>query len=79
MANILEMYLCKYFKVGRGAKKEVKSATATTAEMTGKLSLRINNQGVATLHSIKVLQPKQVKFFYLLRQALLPIMVQSAI
>ncbi|KAI8436032.1 hypothetical protein MSG28_004159 [Choristoneura fumiferana] len=47
--------------VGRGAKKELKSATATTAEMTGKITLRVNNQGVATLHSIKVLQPKQVR------------------
>ncbi|KPJ15656.1 hypothetical protein RR48_03787 [Papilio machaon] len=46
-------------EIGRGAKKEIKSATATTAEMTGKITLRVNNQGVATLHSIKVLQPKQ--------------------
>ncbi|XP_013142951.1 PREDICTED: nonsense-mediated mRNA decay protein 2-like, partial [Papilio polytes] len=48
-------------EIGRGAKKEIKSATATTAEMTGKITLRVNNQGVATLHSIKVLQPKQVR------------------
>ncbi|CAH2106330.1 unnamed protein product [Euphydryas editha] len=48
-------------EVGRGAKKELKSATATTAEMMGKLTLRVNNQGVASLHSIKVLQPKQVR------------------
>ncbi|GBP82784.1 hypothetical protein EVAR_57343_1 [Eumeta japonica] len=48
-------------EVKNGAKKELKSATATTAEMTGKLNLRINEQGVATLHSIKVLQPKQVR------------------
>ncbi|XP_014294238.1 germ cell nuclear acidic protein [Halyomorpha halys] len=46
---------------GRGAKKELRSATATTAEMTGKLNLRVLNGGVATLHSIKVLQPKQVR------------------
>ncbi|XP_045772059.1 acidic repeat-containing protein-like [Maniola jurtina] len=44
-----------------GRKKEIKSATATTAEMMGKLTLRVNNEGVATLHSIKVLQPKQVR------------------
>ncbi|KAL4704942.1 hypothetical protein ACJJTC_013399 [Scirpophaga incertulas] len=48
-------------EVGRGAKKELKSATATTAEMTGKITLMVNTQGVATLHSIKVLQPKQVR------------------
>ncbi|KAG6445364.1 hypothetical protein O3G_MSEX003845 [Manduca sexta] len=48
-------------EVGRGAKKELKSATATTTEMVGKMSLRVNNEGVATLHSIKVLQPKQVR------------------
>ncbi|KAG7302970.1 hypothetical protein JYU34_012966 [Plutella xylostella] len=48
-------------EVGRDGKKEVKSATATTAEMMGKLTLRVNDQGIATLHSIKVLQPKQVR------------------
>ncbi|CAK1596278.1 unnamed protein product [Parnassius mnemosyne] len=48
-------------EVGRGGKKEIKSATATTAEMSGKITLRVNNQGVATLHAIKVLQPKQVR------------------
>lgn len=48
-------------EVGRGAKKDIRSATATTAEMLGKLTLRVNNQGVATLHTIKVLQPKQVR------------------
>lgn len=46
---------------GRGAKKEIKSATATTAEMHGKLNLRIVHGGAATLHSIRVLQPKQVR------------------
>lgn len=46
---------------GRGAKKEIRSATATTEEMHGKLNLRIVNGGAATLHSIKVLQPKQVR------------------
>ncbi|RZC41341.1 SAGA-associated factor 73-like, partial [Asbolus verrucosus] len=46
---------------GKGAKREVKSATATTAEMYGRLNLRIIHGGAATLHSIKVLQPKQVR------------------
>lgn len=44
---------------GRGAKRELKSATATTTEMIGRINLRIVN-GAATLHSIKVQQPKQV-------------------
>ncbi|CAB3229999.1 unnamed protein product [Arctia plantaginis] len=48
-------------EVGRGAKKDIRSATATTAEMVGKLTLRINNEGIASLHTIKVLQPKQVR------------------
>ncbi|KAF6198773.1 hypothetical protein GE061_006795 [Apolygus lucorum] len=46
---------------GRGAKKELRSATATTAEMIGKLNLRVMHGGAATLHSIKVLQPRQVR------------------
>ncbi|KAF7989362.1 hypothetical protein HCN44_008036 [Aphidius gifuensis] len=46
---------------GRSNKKELRSATATTAEMSGKLSLRVMNGGAATLHSIRVLQPKQVR------------------
>lgn len=46
---------------GRGAKKEIKSATATTEEMHGRLNLRILHGGAATLHSIRVLQPKQVR------------------
>lgn len=45
---------------GRGANRSLKSATATTTEMMGRISLRIVN-GVATLHSIKVQQPKQVQ------------------
>lgn len=45
---------------GRAAKKELRSATATTAEMSGKLSLRVLHGGAATLNSIRVLQPKQV-------------------
>ncbi|KAF3423283.1 hypothetical protein E2986_04879 [Frieseomelitta varia] len=44
---------------GRAAKKELRSATATTAEMSGKLSLRVLHGGSATLNSIRVLQPKQ--------------------
>ncbi|XP_015428699.1 PREDICTED: uncharacterized protein LOC107185519 [Dufourea novaeangliae] len=46
---------------GRAAKKELRSATATTAEMSGKLSLRVLRGGAATLNSIRVLQPKQVR------------------
>jgi len=45
---------------GRGSKRELKSATATTTQMIGRISLRIIN-GTATLHSIKVQQPKQVQ------------------
>lgn len=45
---------------GRAAKKELRSATATTAEMSGRLSLRVLHGGAATLHSIRVSQPKQV-------------------
>lgn len=48
-------------EVEHGAKKDIRSATATTAEMLGKLTLRVNNKGVASLHNIKVLQPKQVR------------------
>nr|XP_023015584.1 uncharacterized protein LOC111505071 [Leptinotarsa decemlineata] len=46
---------------GKGARRELKSATATTAEMYGRLNLRIMHGGAATLHSIRVLQPKQVR------------------
>lgn len=52
---------------GRANRKEVRSATATTAEMSGRLSLRVYHGGAATLHSIRVLQPKQVRlllFFF---------------
>jgi hypothetical protein len=45
---------------GRGAKKDIRSATATTTKMIGKLNLRVLHGGAATLHSIKVMQPKQV-------------------
>lgn len=45
---------------GHGANRSLKSATATTTEMVGRINLRIVN-GVATLHSIKVQQPKQVQ------------------
>lgn len=45
---------------GRGVKREVKRATATTTQMIGRINLRIVNDK-ATLHSIKVQQPKQVK------------------
>ncbi|KAG8264126.1 hypothetical protein J6590_017143 [Homalodisca vitripennis] len=46
---------------GRGAKKELRSATATTAEMTGRMTLRVVQGGAATLQAIRVLQPKQVR------------------
>lgn len=45
---------------GRGTKRETKRATATTTQMIGRINLRIVNDS-ATLHSIKVQQPKQVK------------------
>lgn len=48
---------------GRSGKKELRSATATTAEMSGKLNLRVLHGGAATLHSIRVLQPKQVRSY----------------
>lgn len=35
-------------------------ATATTAEMFGKLNLKVVHGGNASLSSIKVMQPKQV-------------------
>lgn len=55
-------YLFFFFfaQFGRGAKKDIRSATATTTEMMGKLNLRVLHGGAATLHSIKVMQPKQV-------------------
>lgn len=46
---------------GRGTKRETKRATATTTQMIGRINLRIVNDS-ATLHSIKVQQPKQVHF-----------------
>lgn len=44
---------------GKGTKRELRLATATTQEMIGRITLRIVN-GAASLHSIKVQQPKQV-------------------
>lgn len=44
---------------GKGTKRELRLATATTQEMIGRITLRIIN-GSASLHSIKVQQPKQV-------------------
>lgn len=38
----------------------MRSATATTAEMLGKLNLKVVHGGDASLSSIKVMQPKQV-------------------
>lgn len=62
---------------GRGVKRELKSATATTTEMIGRINLRIVN-GAATLHSIKVQQPKQVTgYVYHLLKAILRILFES--
>lgn len=60
--NVSSIYLCYSISAqfGRGAKKDLRSATATTTEMVGKLNLRVLHGGAATLHSIKVMQPKQV-------------------
>lgn len=49
---------------GRGTKRETKRATATTTQMIGRINLRIVNDS-ATLHSIKVQQPKQVYLHFL--------------
>ncbi|XP_059472268.1 nucleolin-like [Neocloeon triangulifer] len=46
---------------GRGAKKELRSATATTDKMSGRMVLRVSQTGVASMHTIRVLQPKQVR------------------
>lgn len=46
-------------RAGQKNYKKVRSATATTAEMLGRVNLRVKN-GVASLYSIKVQQPKQV-------------------
>jgi hypothetical protein len=60
--NVPSIYLCCSISAqfGRGAKKDIRSATATTTEMVGKLNLRVLHGGAATLYSIKVMQPKQV-------------------
>ena len=50
-----------FFQFGRGAKKEIRSATATTTEMVGKLNLRIKHGGEAKLHSIRVMQPNLLR------------------
>lgn len=39
----------------------MRSATATTAEMFGKLNLKVVHGGDVSLSSIKVMQPKQVR------------------
>jgi methylglutaconyl-CoA hydratase len=41
-------------------KRDIKMATATTHEIYGRINLRVVN-GQASLHSIKVQQPKQLK------------------
>ncbi|KAG8222531.1 hypothetical protein J437_LFUL004567 [Ladona fulva] len=46
---------------GRGETKELRSASAVTEEMSGTMALRISPEGIASLHSMKVLQPKQVR------------------
>lgn len=45
---------------GRNDKREIRMATATTHEIYGKINIRVVN-GQASLHSIKVQQPKQMK------------------
>lgn len=45
---------------GKNEKRDIRMATATTHEIFGKINIRVVN-GQATLHSIKVQQPKQVK------------------
>lgn len=45
---------------GRNEKRDIRMATATTHEIYGKINIRVVN-GQASLHSIKVQQPKQVK------------------
>lgn len=45
---------------GKPEKRDIKMATATTHEIFGKINIRVVN-GKASLHSIKVQQPKQVK------------------
>lgn len=44
----------------RNEKRDIRMATATTHEIYGKINIRVVN-GQASLHSIKVQQPKQVK------------------
>ncbi|ENN76623.1 hypothetical protein YQE_06880, partial [Dendroctonus ponderosae] len=48
-------------EVGRSGKRELRSATATTADMFGRLNLKLVHGGAASLQSIRVLQPKQVR------------------
>lgn len=45
---------------GSEEKRDIKMATATTHEIYGRINLRVVN-GQASLHSIKVQQPKQLK------------------
>lgn len=45
---------------GSNEKRDIRMATATTHEIYGKINIRVVN-GQASLHSIKVQQPKQVK------------------
>lgn len=45
---------------GQNEKRDIRMATATTHEIYGKINIRVVN-GQASLHSIKVQQPKQVK------------------
>ena len=44
----------------KNEKRDIRMATATTHEIFGKINIRVVN-GQATLHSIKVQQPKQLK------------------
>lgn len=59
----LKLKVEKAFK--RGSVRSVKSATAVTNEMVGRMKFRVLDNS-ATLMSIKVQQPKQVNIFVLL-------------
>lgn len=63
--NLIFMFLGNItyliLQFGRGAKKELRSATATTTEMVGKINLRLQHGGSATLHSIRVMQPNLLR------------------
>lgn len=58
---VLGPLMLKVEKTSRkNEKRDIRMATATTHEIFGKINIRVVN-GQASLHSIKVQQPKQVK------------------